>query len=340
MAPAHVKFGIRLLDDLGGARKLVELAQLAETLGFDTLWFPHDKFRLNSWVLNAAVAQTTSRIELFARTNIYTTDPSEIASFIATLDDIAKGRASLTLGLHNFDTVTWVGMQAADVLQRVREGTDIIRRLLRGEHGPFHGKIYNWTEKAYLRVKPYRADVPILVCPVGENFLELSGEIGDGTLPMVTPPESAELIMEPVRRGLRRSHNPNRPFDACAFVWMAISEDREEARNMLADVVAYFGTYLDPRALALLGLTVEDLRPAYDRIMAGDREGARAAITPQMLKLGIYGTPDDCAKQLQPVVDAGFNHLSIGGPLGRDPGEAMRLIATRVAPYFRTAARA
>lgn len=340
MAPAHVKFGIRLLDDLGGARKLVELAQLAETLGFDTLWFPHDKFRLNSWVLNAAVAQTTSRIELFARTNIYTTDPSEIASFIATLDDIAKGRASLTLGLHNFDTVTWVGMQAADVLQRVREGTDIIRRLLRGEHGPFHGKIYNWTEKAYLRVKPYRADVPILVCPVGENFLELSGEIGDGTLPMVTPPESAELIMEPVRRGLRRSHNPNRPFDACAFVWMAISEDREEARNLLADVVAYFGTYLDPRALALLGLTVEDLRPAYDRIMARDREGARAAITPQMLKLGIYGTPDDCAKQLQPVVDAGFNHLSIGGPLGRDPGEAMRLIATRVAPYFRTAARA
>jgi 5,10-methylenetetrahydromethanopterin reductase len=335
MAPAHVKFGIRLLDDLGGARALVELAQLSEELGFDTLWFPHDKFRLNSWVLNAAVAQTTSRIELFARTNLYTTDPSEIASFIATLDDIAKGRASLTLGLHNFDTVTWVGMQADDVLQRVREGTDIIRRLLRGEHGPFRGKIYNWTEKAYLRVKPYRPNVPILVCPVGEDFLELSGEIGDGTLPMVTPPESAALIMEPVRRGLRRSHHPDRPFDACGFVWMAISEDREEARNMLADVVAYFGTYLDPRALALLGLTVEDLRPAYTRIMARDREGARAAVTAQMLKLGVYGTPDDCAKQLQPVIDAGFNHLSIGGPLGRNPAEAMRLIARRVMPYFK-----
>lgn len=338
MAPSTVKFGIRLLDDLGGARELVELAQLSERLGFDTLWFPHDKFRLNSWVLNAAVAQTTSRIELFARTNIYTTDPSEIASFIATLDDIAKGRASVTLGLHNFDTVTWVGMQATDVLQRVREGTDIIRRLLRGEHGPFRGKIYHWTEKAYLRVKPYRPDVPILVCPVGEEFLELSGEIGDGTLPMVTPPESAELIMEPVRRGLRRSANPNRPFDACAFVWMAISEDREEARNMLADVVAYFGTYLDPRALAVLGLTVDDLRPAYTRIMARDREGARAAVTPQMLRLGIFGTPEDCARQLQPVIDAGFNHLSIGGPLGRNPAEAMRLIAERVIPYFRPAA--
>ena len=336
MGSEHVKFGIRLLDDLGGARELVALAQLAERLGFDTLWYPHDKFRLNSWVLNAAVAQTTSRIELFARTNVYTTDPSEIASFIATLDDIAQGRAGVTIGLHNLDSITWVGMQGTDILQRVREATDIIRRLLRGEVVAYQGQIYRWTEKAYLRVKPYRADVPILVCPVGEEFLELSGEIGDGTLPMVTPPESAELIMEPVRRGLRRSQNPGRPFDACAFVWMAISEDRTEARDMLADVVAYFGTYLDPRALAVIGLTIDDLKPAYDRIMAQDREGARAAVTPQMLRLGIYGTPEECAKQLEVVVDAGFNHISIGGPLGRVPAEAMRLIAERVIPHFRS----
>ena len=338
MGNGYVKFGMRLLDDLGGARELVALAQLAERLGFDTLWFPHDQFRLNSWVLNAAVAQTTSRIELFARTNVYTTDPSEIASFIATLDDIAKGRASVTIGLHNLDSITWVGMEGSDVLQRVREATDIVRRLLRGEVVAYQGQIYRWTEKAYLRVKPYRAEVPILVCPVGEAFLELSGEIGDGTLPMVTPPASAELIMEPIRRGLRRSGNPARPFDACAFVWMAISEDRDEARDMLADVVAYFGTYLDPRALGVLGLTIDDLRPAYDRIMARDRAGARAALTPQMLRTGIYGTPEECAEQLEVVVAAGFNHISIGGPLGRNPAEAMRLIAERVIPHFRASA--
>jgi hypothetical protein len=116
---------------------------------------------------------------------------------------------------------------------------------------------------------------------------------------MVTPPASAPLIMEPIQRGLRRSQNPGRRFDACAFVWMAISEDRDEARNMLADVVAYFGTYLDPRALGVLGLTVDDLRPAYNRIMARDRAGARAALTPQMLRLGIYGTPDECAAELK-----------------------------------------
>lgn len=336
MTPQNVKFGVRLLDDLGGARELIGLAKLAEDLGFDTLWFPHDAFRLNSWVLHSAVAQITSRIQLYCRSNVYTTDVSEIATFISTLEEIAPGRTNLTVGLHNFDSITWTGQDGSDVFQRVREAIDILRRLFRGERVAYQGQVYRWTEKAYLRMPPARADIPLLVCPVGEEFLGLSGEIGDGTLPMVTPPQSADLIMDPIRRGLERSGNPNRPYDRCAFVWMAISEDREQARAMLADVVAYFGTYLDPRALAVLGLTVDDMKPPYDRIMAGDHAGARAAVTPEMLRLGIYGTPDDCIRQLEPVIAAGFDHISIGGPLGHDPAQAIRLIAERVAPAYRS----
>ena len=337
MSNPDVKFGIRLLDDLGGIGELVALAQLAERLGFDSVYCPNGLFRLHSWALDSAIAQATSRVELFAGTNVYTADPSEIASFIATIDDIAKGRAGIAIGFHNLDAITWVGMRGSDVLRRVREATDIVRRLLRGEVVAYRGKIYRWTDKAYLRVKPYRADPPIVTTPVGDAFLELSGEIGDGSLPMVTPPASASLVMAPIQRGLRRSENPGRRFDACAFVWMAISKDGDEARSLLADVVAYYGTYLDPRALATLGLATGDMRLAYDRIMARDREGARAAVTPQMLRLGISGTPDECAEQLEVIVRAGFNHISIGGPLGRNPAEAMRLIAEGVIPHFRSA---
>ena len=253
-----------------------------------------------------------------------------------TLDEVAQGRTAVTIGLHNFDTISWIGLEGSDVFQRVREATDILRRLLRGEVVQYQGKVYNkWTEKAYLRIKPFRPDVPVMICPIGEEFLELAGEIGDGTLPMLTPPESAKVIMEPILRGLKRSANPDRPFDKCAFVWMAISDDRNEARDMLADVVAYFGTYCDPRALATIGLTIKDFQPAYDRTMAGDVHGARAALTPEMLQLGIYGTPDDCARRLQMIIDAGFDHISIGGPLGRVPADAMKLIADRIIPAFR-----
>ena len=336
MGQPRVRFGMRLIDDLGGPRELVELGILAEQLKFETLLFPHDMFRLNSWALHAAVAQATKSIELHIRSNIFTMSPAEIATFVATPDDVAQGRTAVTIGLHNFDTITWIGMDRGDVFQRVREAADIVRRLFRGDVVEYDGQIYKgWTEKAYLRVKPFRTDVPVMICPVGEDFLELSGEIGDGTLPMVTPPESAGLIMAPVLRGLARSKDPGRPFDKCGFVWMAVSDDRDEARNMLADVVAYFGTYLDPRALAVIGLTVEDFRPAYERAMARDREGARRALGNDHLRTGIYGTPEDCVRQLQPLLDAGFDHISIGGPLGRKPADAMRLIAERVVPAFR-----
>ncbi|MBI3978296.1 MAG: LLM class flavin-dependent oxidoreductase [Chloroflexi bacterium] len=335
MGTGKMKIAIRLIDDLGRPRDLVSLGILADRLGFDAVWFPNDSFRTNSWVLDSAVAGATERIELCAMANIWTTDPSEIATYIATLDDVSHGRASLSIGLHNYDSVTWVGKSAADAPRRIRESTEIVRRLLRGEVVHYQGEIYRWTEKAYLRMPPYRPDVPVLISPVGDDLLELSGEIGDGSLPMVTPPQSASVIVEPIRRGLQRSENPHRPFDLCAFVWMAIAEDRDEARNLLADIVAYFGTYLDPRALAMIGLTVEDYRPAYNAIVARDPVGARQALTSQHLKLGIYGTPEECVRQLEPIIEAGFNHVSIGGPLGRNPAEAMRLIAERVIPAFR-----
>src|SRR5438067_658222 len=112
---SDIKFGVRLLDDLGGPRELVVLGKLAEELNLDTLRFPHDAFRLNSWVLHSALAQITERIELYCRSNIYTTDVSEIATFVATLADIAPGRVRITIGLHNFDSITWTGMNARDV---------------------------------------------------------------------------------------------------------------------------------------------------------------------------------------------------------------------------------
>lgn len=336
MTEQALKFGVRLLDDLGGAKELVSLGALAEELGFDTLWFPHDAFRLNSWVLHSALAERTSKIELCARANPYTMDPSEIATFAATLDDLSGGRVTLALGLHNLDTITWVGMEGSRHLQRVRESASIVRQLLDGATVETAGTEFtNWTQKAYLRMPPQRKAIPIIISAVGEEFLELSGEIGNGSMPMVTPPASATLMMESIQKGLSRSSDPDRTFDKCAFVWMSISESRGEAASLLADVIAYFGTYLEPRAVALLGLTVEDFVPAYDRIMAQDREGARRLVTEPMLRTGICGTPEECVRQLQPIVQAGFTHISIGGPLGRDPREAMRLIAEQVVPAFK-----
>ena len=49
-----MRFGIRLIDDLGTPSRLAELAELADALGFDGLIFPASPFRLNAWALCAA----------------------------------------------------------------------------------------------------------------------------------------------------------------------------------------------------------------------------------------------------------------------------------------------
>jgi 5,10-methylenetetrahydromethanopterin reductase len=329
-----MKFGVRLLDDFGGPRELVALAVRAEELGLDAIWFPHDAFRLNSWVLHSATAQVTKRIGLYARTNLYTTDPSEIASYVATLDQLSGGRATITIGLHTIDMLPWLDMDGSDLLQRTRETVDILRRLFRGEKVAYQGQVFHWTENCYLRRPPSRPDVPIYVCPYGgpfgDAFLELSGEIGDGSLPMVTPPDSAALMAAPIRRTCTKPD-----FDLVGFVWISVSEDGQGTAEQMRDVAAYFGAFLDDRALATVGLRQSDFYPIRDAMMTGRKEEALAMVRSEMLQLGIAGTPDECLRQLRKLADAGYTHVSLGGPLGPDPARALELIARRIMPAFR-----
>ena len=93
--------GIRLIGYLGNSRELIRLAKLAENAGFDSVWFPHDTFMHNTWVLTTAAAEATSRIRIgTVGTNPYTTNPCEIATYAATLDDLSGGRLILGVGLH------------------------------------------------------------------------------------------------------------------------------------------------------------------------------------------------------------------------------------------------
>jgi len=49
-----MKFGIRFIQHVGNAREIVELAVLAEKAGFEYVWFPHDTFMKNTWVMTTA----------------------------------------------------------------------------------------------------------------------------------------------------------------------------------------------------------------------------------------------------------------------------------------------
>ncbi|MHB1569257.1 MAG: 5,10-methylenetetrahydromethanopterin reductase, partial [Solirubrobacteraceae bacterium] len=63
--------------------------------------------------------------------------------------------------------------------------------------------------------------------------------------------------------------------------------------------------------------------------------GARELVSDDMLRLAIVGSVDECIEQIGRLVDAGVTQISLGGPLGPDPGEAIATIGKRIIPAFK-----
>ncbi len=332
-----MQFSVRLIQHLGSPRDIVNLGILADKVGFDQAWFPSDKFMYNAWSMIAALAENTRNIVVGANgTEPYAISPGEIAVFMATLDHLSQGRVAIGFGMHTEQMVNWLGYDTSDRLQRIREAVELMRRIWRGDNAEFDGEVYHWTDQCYLRFKAFRQQIPIYISGFAHDDLELSGELGDGSLPMVTPPESAGLMAERVLKGVRKAGKNPADFDVCGCAWFSLSASGKGTHtDALKDILAYFGNYLDEEALATVGLSQADFSATQRLVAAGDYAGARAAVTPEMMQLAVVGSPKDAIAKIEMLAAAGVTQVSIGGPLGPDPAAAIRLIGEQVIPYFR-----
>lgn len=330
-----MKFGFRVTDYLGDVHDLVRYAVLAEVAGFDMVWNSHDPFMRNTWVITSAIAVATNRIQIGSvGTTPYLTDPSEVAMYVATLDELSNGRAVVGYGLHTRDMVEWVGVDTADYLTRTREAIALVRAVLTGEVAYKQGEVYQWSDQCYMRHTPVRAEVPIYVCPHGPEFLRLSGEIGDGSLPMITPPESAPYMVNHIRAGAEAVGRDPNEVDIAGCAWLSLSEDARAAENTMRQMIAYFGPYLEDEALGAIGLSHADFLPIKERIDVADYAGAAEAVTQDMLKLAITGTPKDVIQRIEYLAEAGITQVNLGGPIGPDIEAAIDLMGKEVIPYF------
>jgi 5,10-methylenetetrahydromethanopterin reductase len=332
-----VKFGIRLLQHLGTPRDIVELGVLADRAGFDHAWFPSDKFMYHAWPMMVTLAENTQRI-IVGPNGIepYAVSPGETATFMATQDLLSGGRSALGFGMHTDQMIEWMGIKVTDRVTRTREAVDLMRRIWRGEVAEFEGREFNWSDQCYLRFEPLRDRIPIYVSGYEGESLALSGEIGDGSLPMITPPESAAMMVERVAAGATRAGRDLAEIDICGCGWFSISADGSgTVTDELRDILAYFGYYLEEEALNTVGLSRNDFKQIFDLIEQRHYDEARAEVTPDMHRLAVVGTPQDAIDKIEQLFAAGITQVSVGGPLGPDPKETIRLFGEQVIPYFR-----
>jgi 5,10-methylenetetrahydromethanopterin reductase len=321
-----MRFSLRLNNDLP-VEKYIALARAAEEAGFDQFWLSNDLFLRSALAILPAVVLATTRIEIGTGIlNPYTLHPGEIAMFAATMDELSGSRFNLGLAAGAGEFLKWVGIEQGSTLAALRETIEVVRGLQMGERAAIEGQFLHWSNEAYLRFSAPRR-TPIYIGALGPKMLALSGELADGVLPLLFPPEHYFGVLPYLQEGVQQRQANLGELDLAACIWISLSDDRDAARRVLAHKIAYYGHALGPLIWGRLGLVKEDFAPIEQAmIVERDEEKAVALVDERMLRIGIVGDAGDVIERMEPLVAAGARHLSFGPPLGPDPLQAIGLL--------------
>ncbi len=205
-----MKFGIAFANTLQFSRRegLIELAQGAESSGFESLWtvehvifpssyeseYPYDPSGRMAgspetpipdplmWL--AFVAAATEEMRLGTGILILPQrNPVVLAKEVATLDDLSGGRVELGIGVgwlqEEFEAL---GVPFDERGPRTDEYVDVMRSLWGGDHVDHHGRFLDF-DGANVNPKPARGRVPIHVGGHSAAAARRAGRLGDGFFP-------------------------------------------------------------------------------------------------------------------------------------------------------------
>jgi 5,10-methylenetetrahydromethanopterin reductase len=332
-----MKFGLRLADFFGTTQNMVELAVLAEKNGFDQCWVSHDVFMRSSFVTLTSIADHTNKMILGNTIlNPYTTNPAEVAMFVASLDELTNGRAVCGISAGALEYMEWLGIPTAKPLTRTREAVELIRLLISGKNAKYDGKEFHWSDQAYMRYTPVRNKIPVYIGGQGDKMLEYSGSAGDGALPILYPPDFAEYAVKKIGEGAKSAGKDLKDVDIAGCLWMSVAKSRDEAIiPVLKELIAYFGPLLGEKGLASVGLSHDQFDEVHNTFKAKGIKEAGKLVNEKMLKLAIHGSPDDCITQLERLEKAGIDVAMIGSPLGPDPKNSIKILGEKIIPYFK-----
>jgi F420-dependent oxidoreductase-like protein len=311
----------------------VALAKRADRLGFDSVWVA-EGYGQEAVAILGALSAVTERIRLGSGIlQIPARQPAAAATAAATLDRISGGRLILGLGLSGPQvTEGWYGAPFTAPLRRTREYVEIVRKACSGDRLTYAGR--EWTiplvgstarPLKMLGGGPVQERIPIFLGVGGQKTVEQCGEIADGWFPFLFSPEHAEMLTDPLLRGLANAGRDRSTMTVAAAVPTALHDDLDTAQDLVRPMVALYLGGMGPRDknfysdLAVRYGHGASARECQDRFLAGDRRGAEAALTPELIDLvAIAATPATLEKNVTRYADAGVDTLVVV-PFGDRP---------------------
>jgi len=266
-----LQFGTFLTPDASHPDRVVELALLTEAAGLELATFqdhPYQRRFLDAWALIATVLARTSSLRVSANvTNLPLRPPHVLATTVASLDLLSRGRVELGLGAGAFwDGIVQMGgprRTPREALHALDEGIATVRATWERGPAPAH-------------------DVEIWLGAIGPRMLELTGRVGDGWLPSQSyvPPETLAERNDRIDDAAVAAGRS--PVDVRRLYNVSPSDDPSWA-EWLADLTLTHGvsTFIlgtdDPATIQRFGVEVA---PAVRELVAAARAGGPAPARP------------------------------------------------------------
>ena len=312
----------------------VELAVLGDELGLDSVWIS-EAWGQDAVSVLGLLAGKTERIALGSGLlQIPARQPTATAMAACTLDVLSGGRFRLGLGVSGPQVSEgWYGVPFAKPVSRTREYVEIVRAALGGEKLEYSGEHFAMPiaggtglgKPLRMLARPVQDPLPIYLGSVGPKAVEQVGEIADGWLPFMVDPRQADVLFDPLDRGLARAGRTRADLDIAACVAVAIDPNLDRARDSVKPWLAFYLGAMGAREknfyveLADRAGHGDAAREVQDRWLTKDRAGAAQALTDELVdSMALACTPAQLDDRLAAFSDIGVTTL-VGVPCGDRP---------------------
>ncbi len=331
-----------MLGYSGGAMKLpVEKVQLAEQLGYDTVWTA-EAYGSDALSPLAYLAAKTERIRLgTAVIQLAGRTPANAAMTVATIDALAGGnRVICGIGVSGPQIVEgWYGQPWGRPYYRIKDYVTIMKKIFRREEPvvhegreialPFSGEGAMGVGKPLKSILHMNPDIPIWLGTGMESTVRLTAEIADGWLPLGLVPENYELYKPWIEEGLEKAGKDASQFEAQSGAAVIVTDDVQTALDRLKPNIALYvgGMGHKNKNFHKEMMVRRGFGDAADRIqelyLAKRKDEAAAAVPDEFVDQGaLVGDRERIAKRFRDWEDSGITGLTINGD-----EQALRLMA-------------
>ena len=307
------------------ASETVDCAQLAESLGYDSVWMAEGHGGDHFAVLSA-VAAGTSRVKLgTCISSVFVRSAPTIAMAAAVVDQISEGRFILGLGSsHKVQVEPEHGLTYSKPVTRVRETAEVVRQLLRDGRVSYRGETVT-IENYELWFEPFRPRLPIYFAAVFPKMIGVCGEEADGLILTRTTLDVGAEARQHIAAGAERAGRDASEVDVTALLPVVAAEDPADAYDALRPGVAmYTGFFPRYNRMAVDQGFGEEASAVAEAWTRGDRETATRLVSDEHIdSVCIAGTPEHCCERIAAYHASGIDLPMVAPAAGGPDAKAM-----------------